>query len=182
MRTHSNNDMKYQLAVFYSQARLLMVGLGCICFSCWLNRSHGDPSTIQAGARTKGLCQKTYNRVPFPKTTHTQLIEFRDGELEDGSLYLLSSLFSRGLYSSGYQKRNMDTHQTTKPFTYNLSCMQDVLGQWCLRTWGVANHLRPIPQVSDHGLHSLKGWIQRLDITEIQGKIRHNWRKEKKSM
>lgn len=39
-------------------------------------------------------------------------------------------LLGAGRYSAGYGKGNLDTNTATKPSTYNLSCLKDVLGLW----------------------------------------------------
>jgi hypothetical protein len=47
-------------------------------------------------------------------------------------------------YFAGYGKRTLDINPATKPLTYNMSCLQDVLGQWWLRMCGSG---QPIPEL-----------------------------------
>lgn len=69
----------------------------------------------------------------MPKTTPTQLMEHREIKLL-WAWSLHSDILVYLVYSAGYKKRNLDTNTDTKPSTYNLSRLQDVLKQWWPRS------------------------------------------------
>lgn len=58
-----------------------------------------------------------------------------------GSLAFTLSLFHMGRYSAGCAKRNLDTDPAINSSSYNLSCLEDVLGQWWLRIQEVDTQL-----------------------------------------
>lgn len=65
-----------------------------------------------------GYCLKPDNRYPLPKSTPSQLIESREVNLAPawtGTVH--STLVGRRRYSADYQKSNLYTNPTTKPFT-----------------------------------------------------------------
>jgi hypothetical protein len=72
-----------------------------------------------------------------------------------------SRLFGMGRYAVGW-KRNLDTNPAIIPLTYNLSCLQDVLGQCWHRTCGGGQPMfglsfRPMPWEGAHALQCLDG-------------------------
>lgn len=71
----------------------------------------------------------------LPRITSTQLIKHRKVKLVP-TWSLHSNLFGVGIYSAGYGKRNMDTNLATKPLTYNLSCLKNML---CTELAGASN-------------------------------------------
>lgn len=52
VRTTGNGDTESEMAIFFSQARLPVVGLDCIWFSYWFSGSHGDTLLTWADAKT----------------------------------------------------------------------------------------------------------------------------------
>ena len=109
-------DMDFQLAIYYCQARPLVDKLGCIQTSCWSRGFHQNPQTTNTTAKTEVFSLQTDNRAPLPRTITTQLIE--NGEL------MLVPIWS--LYSCVFG---------ALPMTYNLSSLQNMLGQWLHRTY-----------------------------------------------
>lgn len=58
-------DKESQMAICCSQARLPMLGVGCIKLNCWSGNSRGDPQTTQSDARTEGCSPETDKGVPL---------------------------------------------------------------------------------------------------------------------
>lgn len=117
------------------QASFPVADLGCIQFGWWPSSSRGKPETIQAVAKTKDWSLEADSRFSIAEEnihpSHWIWISLADEYIEPSPLH--SSVFEVRRYSISYRKRNMDTSPTTKPITYNLSRLQNMLGQWLHR-------------------------------------------------
>lgn len=82
---------------------------------------------ITHDAKTWSCSLQTESNSPLPRKTFTELIQCEEVELVSSPL--CSSLFGVGRFPVDYQKRNMNTNSVRKLLTYNVSHMQDVLGQ-----------------------------------------------------
>lgn len=60
-------DKESQMATCCSQARLPMLGVGCIKFNCWSRDSCGDPQTTQCDARAEDCSPQTDKGAPLLK-------------------------------------------------------------------------------------------------------------------
>lgn len=79
-------DTEYELGIFCSQARLSVVGLGCIHLSGWSRESYEDLQTTQADTRTEGCLHK---RTAGPIAEDVYIIEH--GEVEQVPAWSLPS-------------------------------------------------------------------------------------------
>lgn len=132
MRSPNKGRRESYLAISCHQTQLLVPGLGCIQLSCWPRGSHENPQTTQAVANTMGCSMKNDSGAPLLRTTPTQLTEY--GEIKLTSTWepspLHFSVFGVRRNSAGYPERNINTNPATKPLTYNLFCLKDILEQW----------------------------------------------------
>ena len=99
-------------------------------------------------------------------------VKLVSAEMEPSPLH--SSPFGVGRYTTGCQKRKPNT----KPSTYNLFCLQYVLGQWEQREWlsSIQFNLRPMLQ---EGTYSMDG--QELDTEQprdLLGQNQTQWAKQ----
>lgn len=116
--------------------------LSCFQLSCWSKESHGNSPTTQAVTKTVDCSLQINSWVLFLSIAPTQLIEH--GELTLGSTwnihpYVLVSLVWEGTLQATYQKWNVNTISVTKLLTYNMPCLQDMLGQWWYRSCEIIN-------------------------------------------
>lgn len=88
------------------------------------------PPTTQAVAKMIDYSPQTDSKVQVLKETSTQHTEQRGGTgaYIEPSL-LCSSVFGVEKNSADHQKRNINTGPASKSLIYNLSCLQNMLGQ-----------------------------------------------------
>lgn len=113
-----------ELGIFYNQARLPMVGQGCICLSWWARGSRGDLPTTQADARTKDCSPKTESWAPLPRTTSRPLIEQAGAWMEPSPVH---SNCSAG--SSAFSCTSWETSPFTSPPSHNHACTRKPLNK-----------------------------------------------------
>lgn len=154
-------DKESELAIYCIQARLPVVGLGCIQVSCWLSRSHGDPQTTQADDRTKGHSWQTYiwgqhcwgqfykahwrwrgaaGECMEPSTLHLSLCGVRK-----------YSAVTKGEMWTSTHLQNYDL-RSILPTVYAWAMLAQILWEWTINFWF---NLRSTPQEESHAWHCL---------------------------
>lgn len=122
MKTSRNGGFETSSDISYSQARLPVAGLSCIQLNLFSKRG-----SIEIYRHTKFMLRQ---RVALCKLTvgpHCQE-QHPNNSLKSNRCLLgvfisMSSLFVMGRYSTGYQKRNMNTNPTTEALTYSMSTL-----------------------------------------------------------
>lgn len=121
------------------EASTSRTGLQSSQLSCWLRGSLENPQTTHAIAKAKGCCLQTEIKAPLLRTNPHRIYWIwrskTDVYMELSALS--SSLFSAERYSVHYQKRNININPVIKTLTYNLSCLENMVGQWWHRTCGI---------------------------------------------
>ena len=154
-------DKESEPAIFCSQARLLMVGIGYIWLSCWVRGSPGYRQTTQTDSRTEDFSLKTDSRAPLLRTTSTQLTECSKIKLVPTwnlHLYVLVSL----VWESTLWATERETWTLIQPHN-----PRPTICSACKMCWGHGGtelvptniwfNLRPMTWEGTHALYSLDG-------------------------
>lgn len=133
--------MEPPLTISCSQARLPVDGVGCIQLSCWPKESHRNPQNPRADAKTQGCSLRADISTPLLRAISTQLTE--NGVEVVPTWNLHSYVLLRFVQEHTLQATKRETRtpiQVIELLTYNLSCLQNTLGQWWWHELvGVAN-------------------------------------------
>lgn len=128
-------QMESQWTIFCYQRKLLVQKPGYNQWSCRSEGFHGHPQATQLVTKIIGAFYREQDLIAKTNThtTHWTWGGWTGAYIEFSPPS--SSVFYRGTYSDGYQKRNINTHPISKTLIYNLTSWKNMLGQLWHKSW-----------------------------------------------
>lgn len=133
-------DPESQLVISCHDLWLMVAGLGCIYKLFFKGVPWKSPNYLNCCWHRELFSVNLLWGPSAEDNTHTYHWTWRrKAGTCNGAFTLHPNLFGTGQYSAGHKKRNVETNEITKPLTFNLFCLQNMLGWLWHKVAEVAN-------------------------------------------